>query len=230
MSASSGLLRIPVPPLLEMEGDAGVHALVADPPDPVRMRGPSLAAAFSARDDPVQCLDMHRQIQGAQEWLATQKPIPTGNIRQKTDTAVSEVLIFDTRSQPDMGRPGIFPRNHSPGKMRTLGKQQPVEIGSLLDKRPESLPQAVQSRVPLEDIRHRRAEHARATSCLRRMTIPKKRLVPIVIAELPPGSIRAPNIVSGALRPSFRVTVVACRRNFRATPPRVERMGRPFDC
>ena len=35
------LMRVPVAPLLKMEGNAGVHTLIAEPADPVRMRGPS---------------------------------------------------------------------------------------------------------------------------------------------------------------------------------------------
>ena len=47
---------------------------------------------------------------GAQKRLAAQESISTGNVQQKTDPAISEELVLDGGSEPDMGWPSTGPR------------------------------------------------------------------------------------------------------------------------
>ena len=110
MCASARLLRVPGTPLLEVKCDAGSHALVAESADPVWMRRPSTAAAFAARDDPVESAEVLGKVEGSQERLTTQESILTGNVQQKTDALVREDLVFDGRSEPDVDRPRSGPR------------------------------------------------------------------------------------------------------------------------
>ena len=104
-----GFLRVQIAPLLEVEGDPGVDALIAKPANPVRMCRSCSAAAFPSCNNPLQCTNVLREVDRSQEWLATQEPIPARNIQQKTDAPVSEVLVLYGRSQPDVDRPGISP-------------------------------------------------------------------------------------------------------------------------
>ena len=48
-------------------------------------------------------------------------------------------------------------------------------------------------------------------------------------AKKPPRRTRTPNLLPNTLCPSFRVTMEARRRHFRATPPGIERMVVRFD-
>ena len=170
-----------------------------------------------------------REVDRSQERLATQEPIPARNVQQETDAPVSEVLVLYGRSQPDVDRPGISPGRKSPGQVRSFGEQQPIEIGRTLDECPQSLSKAVERAAPLENVRHRGAEHTSAPARLRGVLIPTERLVPVVVAEQPPWRLRTPDAVARALGPRFSVAVVACGRHLRATPPRVERVAGPFD-
>ena len=147
-----------------MEGNAGVYTLIAEPPDPVRMRGPSLTTALSSCNDPVQPVDVTRQVHGTEERLTTQEPTLTRNIQQVPDASVREVLVLDGCSQPDVARPRTRPGRKSTREMRPLGQQQPVEVRSTLYESPESVTQPVEATVPLEHVPHRRAEHTCATS------------------------------------------------------------------
>lgn len=225
-----GLLRVPVAPLLEMEGNASPHALIAEPAEPVRMGGSSSTPALSPCNDPVQPVDVIRQIHRAKERLAAQEPIPARDIQQATDPSVGEVLILDRRSQPHVARPCTSPRRKSTGEMRPLGQQQPIEVGCTPYESPEPVTEPVQAMVPLEHVRHRRAEHAHATAGQGRVPIPTKRLIPVVVAELPARSVCTPDAVACTLCPDFGVAVSARRGNPCATPPRVECMLRPLDC
>ena len=225
MQVSSGYQ---LPHCLKWKATPAPHALISEGTNPVRVRRSGLTTAFSSRDDPMQFADVLRQVDGTQERLATEEPVPAGNIQQGQDAPVSEVLVLDRRSQPDMRGP-FGPGRQSPGQMRPFGEQEPVEIRRALDERPKSRPESVEGRVPLEHVRHGCAEHTRPPSRARRFLVPAVRLVPVVVAELPPRNIGAPHIVASTLGPGFRVAVGARRRDLGATPPRVERMARPFD-
>ncbi len=208
---ATGFLRIPVAPLLEMKGDSCVHALIAEPANPVRMRWPCSTAAFSSGNNPLQCTDVPRQVDWSQERLAAEKSVPARNIQQRTDSPVSEVLVFYGRSQPDVGRPDISPRRQSPGQVRPFGQQQPIEIERTLDERPQSISEVFQLAAPLEHVRHRGTEHTSAPAGPSRVLIPTERLLPVVVAEPPPWRLRAPDVVACTLCPGLRVAVVACR-------------------
>ena len=52
----------------------------------------------------------------------------------------------------------------------------------------------------------------------------------VCCSSLPPRSIGTPDTVTSTFRPDFSVAVVARRRDLCASPPRVERMPRPFNC
>ena len=120
-----------------MEGNAGAHTLIAEPADPVWMRGPRPTAALSSCNDPVQRADVLGQVNGAEKWLAAQEPKLTRNIQQVPDAAVGEMLVLNGRSQPNVTRPRTGPRGESTGEMGPLGQQQPVEVGGALYESPE---------------------------------------------------------------------------------------------
>ena len=194
------------------------------------MRGPSATATLASGNDPVQRMDVRGQVHRTKERLAAEEPITTRNIQEVPNASVGIVLALDRGSQPNVGGHALVPGRKSPSKMRPLGQQQPVEVGRALYERPEPFTQAVETAVPLEDIRHRRAEHARARRPgLGGVAVPTKRLTPIVVAQLSARSSYAPHAVACTSRPDLGVAVIARRRDLRATPPRVERVARPFN-
>ena len=193
------------------------------------MRRASPAAALAAGDDPMQFVNPPGQIDGTQQRLATQKPDPARDVEEKRNSLCREALILDRRSQPDMSRPSTVPRGKASHQMRALRQQQPVQMRSAFDQRPEPVARRSQVVTPLEHIRHRCAEDAHPSPGPRRGAVPTQRLLPSGVAQKAPRRLRSPHTVTGPLRPDLGVAVVAGRGNLRASPPRVERVIRPFD-
>ena len=193
------------------------------------MRRASPAAALAAGDDPMQPVNPTGQIDRTQQRLAAQKPNAAGDVEEKWNAFAGEALILDRRSKPDMRRPSAVPRGKASHQMRALREQQPVQMRSAFDQRPEPVARSAQAVPPLEHIRHRCAEDAHSSPGTGCSAIPTQRLLPSRVAQKAPLPLGTPHIVTGTLRPDLGVAVVAGRGNLRTTPPRVERVIRPFD-
>ena len=89
------------------------------------------------------------------------------------------------------------------------------------DERPEPVA------CPHEHVRHHEDAIRHSPGIARRGA--SQRLLPGRIAQEAPGCPRSPHTVAGPFRPDLGVAVVAGRGDLRATPPRVERVIRPFD-
>ena len=189
----------------------------------------SPAAAFATGDDPMQPVNPSGQIDGTQQRLAAQKPDPTGDVEEKLNALRREPLILGRRSKPDMLRPSTVPRCKAPHQMRAFRQQQPVQMRSAFDQRPEPVARSAQAVSPLEHVRHRCAEDAHSPPGARRGALPTQRLLPSGVAQKAPRRLCSPHTVTGPLRPDLGVAVVAGRGDLRTTPPRVERVIRPFD-
>ena len=169
------------------------------------------------------------QVDRTQQRLAAQKPDAAGDVEEKWNALRREALILDRRSKPDMRRPSTVPGGNASHQMRALRQQQPVQMRSAFDQRPEPVARRSQVVTPLKHIRHRCAEDAHPSPGPRRSTIPTQRLLPGRVAQKAPRRLCSPHAVTGPLRPDLGVAVVAGRGNLRTTPPRVERVIRPFD-
>src|SRR6266511_419413 len=80
-----------------------------------------------------------------------------------------------------------------------------------------------------EHVGHRRAEDLEPPSPAFSLTIPAPRLCPVLIAEEATLRALVPQVMAVATRERVGVAVRACRRDARASPPRIERGVRPLD-
>ena len=177
----------------------------------------------------MQIANRQREVHRPEQRFTAQKPNPAWDLEEVRDALDGEALILDGGPHPDVGRSLPAPRGEPSDEMRALCQQQPVEVRCAFDQLPQPLARGAQAVSPLEHVGHRRAEDPRAPSGTGRSAVPALRLLPGRLAQEAPRRFGAPYVVTRAFCPSLGVAVVAGRRHFRATPPRIERVIGPFD-
>lgn len=128
------------------------------------------------------------------------------------NTAICPALILGCSPQPNVFARVARPRIDILDVTGAFRQKQPIQMRRALDEIPESVPPRVKIYPRLEDISHRRTEHARTRANPFRLSIPSQRLTPVVLAEEASRSVAAPQIHTDSPCPSLRVAVRACRR------------------
>jgi hypothetical protein len=148
-------------PLLEMECNAGVHALVTKRTCPVRIHGAISRATLPAHNDPIKFRDPGNGY-GTQKGLTGEESDFSRDIEENGHTFVSAGLILDRSSHPNVV-PSVPPVRwkHGHDTLWTFGQNLPIQVIALPDDVPCSL-SPLRRDLTVEKVPHAHAENATA--------------------------------------------------------------------
>src|SRR5689334_19979737 len=102
-------------------------------------------------------------------------------------------------------------------------------MGGLGNQVPQPTPPGIQFLSTLKYVSHRRAKYTIPNALAPSILVPKFRLPPVFVSEETAVRSGAPDLLTNTLRPRFRVTMLACWGNLRASPPRIKSVIGPLD-